>query len=147
MGKAFGPRQHHHEKRGEGRCGIDVVGRAPMHWHVLPDLLDKTQLVKKSYQDRNPAQRRHGTLRLAQNHPLVGQQCDDLTRDWIVRYLWFHSPVVSNSYERQNTELRNSGLTVTIAPTPTTPPRPSRTSRRSMEKCLLNPRCRFADRN
>src|SRR3974390_1420921 len=110
MGKAFGPRQHHHEKRGEGRCGIDVVGRAPLHWHVLPDLLDKTQLVKKSYQDRNPAQRRHGTLRLAQNHPLVGQQCDDLTRDWIVRYLWFHPPVVSNSYERQNTELRNSGL-------------------------------------
>jgi len=41
---------------------------------VLPDLLDKPQLVKKSYKNPNPAQRRHGTLRLLQNQPLVGQQ-------------------------------------------------------------------------
>ena len=52
---ALGPRQHRHEKRGEGRCEIDLVGRAPLHSHVLPDLLDKSQRVKKSYKNRNPA--------------------------------------------------------------------------------------------
>src|SRR5271167_725118 len=100
MRKTFGSRQHGYEKRGEGRGGIDLVGGLPLDRHVLPQLLDKSQLVKESYKHRNPAQRSHGTLRLAQNQPLLRQQGADLARDWIVRCLWFHSPVVSDVYEK-----------------------------------------------
>src|SRR3974377_211484 len=110
MGKAFGAPQYRHEKGGEGCRGIDVVGRPPLPRHVLANLLDKPQLVKKSYKNRNPAQGCHGASCLPQNHPLVGQQSMDFTRDWIVRCIWFHPPVVADSYKRQNTELRNSGL-------------------------------------
>jgi len=48
---------------------------------VLPKLLDQPQLVKESYKNRNPAQRGHGTLRLAQNQPLLRKQGADLAPD------------------------------------------------------------------
>jgi hypothetical protein len=61
--------------------GIDVVGRLQLDRHLLPKLLDKPQLVKEGYKNRNPAQRGHGTLRLAQNQTLIGKQGADLARD------------------------------------------------------------------
>jgi len=81
MGKASGSCQYGYEKRDKGCGGIDVVRRLQLDRHVLPKLLDKPQLVKESHKNRNPAQRGHGTLRLAQNQPLVRQQGADLARD------------------------------------------------------------------
>ena len=73
VSKTSGSRQHGHEKRGEGRGGIDLVGGLPLDRHVLPNLFNQSQLVKEGYKNRSPAQRGHGTLRLAQNQPLVRQ--------------------------------------------------------------------------
>jgi hypothetical protein len=81
VGKASGSRQYGYEKRGEGGRGIDLVGRLPLDRHVLPKLFDKPQLVKEHYKNRNATQRRHGTLRLAQNQPLLREQRADLARD------------------------------------------------------------------
>ena len=81
MGKASGSCQYGYEKRCESCRGIDVVRRLQLDRHVLPKLLDKPQLVKEGYKNRNPAQRGHGTLRLAQNQTLVRKQGVDLARD------------------------------------------------------------------
>jgi hypothetical protein len=64
VGKPFGPRQHGHEKCDEGSGGIDVGG-FPADRHVLPNLFDQPQLVKKNYENGSAAQRRHRTLCLA----------------------------------------------------------------------------------
>jgi len=65
----------------EGRGGIDLDGGFPLNRHVLPKLLDKSQLVKKHYENSNAAKRRHRTTCLAQNHPLIRQQGADFARD------------------------------------------------------------------
>src|SRR5271165_2092072 len=57
------------------------LGGLPLDRHVLPQFLHQPYLVKESYKHRNPAQRGHGTLRLAQNHPLLRQKRADLARD------------------------------------------------------------------
>jgi hypothetical protein len=81
MGEASGSRPYGDEKRGEGCRGIDLVGRLPLDRHVLPNLFDKPQLGKENYKNRNSAQRRHGTLRLAQNQTMVREQRSDLAWD------------------------------------------------------------------
>jgi hypothetical protein len=48
---------------------------------VLPKLLGNAPACEGKLQNRNPAQRRHGTLRLAQNQPLIRQQGADLAQD------------------------------------------------------------------
>jgi len=60
---------------------MDLVGGLPLDRHVLPKLFDKSHLVKESYKNRSPAQRGHGTLRLAQNQPLIRQKRPELARD------------------------------------------------------------------
>lgn len=65
-----GPDQHRHQKRGEGRCRIDVVRRAPPDRHMLADLADEADLAEISNEDGHPAEGRDGSRRLSQDDAL-----------------------------------------------------------------------------
>jgi len=63
---------------------------------VLSHLLHRTNLLKQQNENGKPAKRGHRTLCLAQHQALVRQPCADLTRDWFVRCVCVHPPVVSD---------------------------------------------------
>src|SRR5260370_21855805 len=77
---------------------------------MLPNRFHKADLAQKGNENRDPSKRGHGALRLAQDQPLIRQQGGDLARNWFVRRVWFHSPVVSNPWPQSYIELRFFGL-------------------------------------
>src|SRR6266446_4234305 len=110
MSEASGSHQHRYQERCEGGSRIDVIRRPPANRHVLPNRLHKADLAEKRNENRDTATRGHGALRLAQDQPLIRQQGGDLARDWFVRRVCFHFPVVSNPWPQSHAELRFSGL-------------------------------------
>jgi hypothetical protein len=85
MSEASGPHQHRHQECREGESRIDLIGRLEADRHVLPNCLHEADSFQERNENRDPAERGHSTLRLAQDQPLIRQQGVDLTRDWFVR--------------------------------------------------------------
>ena len=81
VGKAPGSGQHGEQKGRQGYGRFDLVGRSETERHVLPNLVNEVQLLKKNHKHGHTAERRYRARSLAQNHTLIPEQRLDLTRD------------------------------------------------------------------
>ena len=60
---------------------------------MTANLLHQADLLQIRNENRDPAEGRHRSLGLTQNHPLAREQSSDFLRNRFVRGVCFHSPL------------------------------------------------------